>query len=287
MRTLVFGAKGQLGRDLLGVFDEEGETAGADLPEADITVEQSVVEQIETFRPDLVVNAAAYTDVEAAEDNADAAFLVNETGAGNVARAATHADVPLVYISTDYVFDGTKSTPYEPDDPVSPLDVYARSKEAGERATRQGNPRYFIIRTAWLYGPGGNSFVEKILRAAASRPSLKVVDDEVGSPTHTLDLAQATLALSRTDAYGTYHAVNAGSCSRFEFAREIVRLAELHTPLTPCASTEFPTKARRPMCSVLDTTTLEHATGYEMRPWKEALEHYMTRREPVGRQEQT
>lgn len=278
MRTLIFGSKGQLGRDLLIVFDKEGETLGVDLPEVDIASEEAVFPLVERFRPDLIVNAAAFTDVEGAEDKEEAAFCANKTGAAVVARAAHQIGIPVVYISTDYVFDGSKRTPYLPDDPIRPIGVYARSKAAGEAAVRSVAPRHFILRTAWLYGPGGNNFVEKILRAAASRPSLKVVEDEVGSPTHTFDLAEAIRALGKTDAYGTYHAVNAGQCSRFEFANEILRLAGLGTPVAPCASSEFPTRAERPLYSVLDTTSLERASGYRMRTWQQAIEHYMGRR---------
>ena len=278
MRTLIFGSKGQLGRDLVLVSGGMGAVAGYDLPELDITSPAAVAACIEDFRPDVVINAAAYTDVERAEDDATTAFRVNETGAGIVAEAAAAAGVPVVYVSTDYVFDGTKGAPYVPDDPVNPLSVYASSKEAGERAVRPAAPRHFIVRTAWLYGPGGNNFVEKILRAAATRPSLKVIEDEVGCPTHTLDLSRAILALCATQAYGTYHAVNVGACSRFDFARAIVRFAGLDTPVTPCLSTEFPMKARRPMRSELDVSKIENTIGQKMRPWQEALEDYMDRR---------
>jgi len=281
VRTLVFGARGQLGRDFLFVLKDKGEVVGLDLPETNIAHENVASTEIDRFRPDLIINAAAYTDVEAAEDDAEDAFLVNEIGAANVARAASAIDTPIVYLSTDYVFDGTKDSPYTPDDPVNPLNVYARSKVAGEVATRTLAPRHFIVRSAWLFGPGGNNFVEKILRAAAMRPILRVVNDEVGSPTHTWDLVQAILALCHTGSFGTYHAVNAGACSRYEFAREIVRLAGLANEVVPCASGEFPTRAKRPMRSVLDTRTLETTTGIRMRSWQDALRDYMQRRQWV------
>jgi len=234
---------------------------------------------VQDFAPALMVNAAAYTDVDGAEANLERAFLSNEAGARNLAELAAQHRVPVVYFSTDYVFDGRKGSPYVPDDPIAPIAVYGKSKAAGEAATRRANPQHFIIRTAWLYGPGGNNFVEKILRAAATRPSLRVVEDEVGSPTHTVDLAEATRALSRTQAYGTYHAVNTGQCSRFDFACEILRLAAASVPVAPCAAGAFPSKAARPAFSVLDTASLTQNTGYRMRPWQEALEHYMERRQ--------
>ncbi len=279
MRTLIFGAKGQLGRDLLTVFGAVGAVRGHDLPEVDITDEAVLQPTVEAFGPDLIINAAAYTDVESAEDNLQQAFLTNETGARYVADLAAYHRVPVVYYGTDYVFDGTSDRPYREDDPAVPLGAYGKSKAAGEAATRKSNPFHFIIRTAWLYGPGGNNFVEKILRAAASRPELKVVEEEVGSPTHTLDLAEATLALARTKHYGTYHAVNTGQCSRYAFAREILNIAEVNVEVRPCDASAYPTKAPRPKYSVLDTAKLTEATGYRMRPWRKALLDYMQRRD--------
>jgi len=279
MKVLIFGAKGQLGRDLQIVYGKTDAVRGLDLPELDIGDRDAVQSAVKEFNPDLVVNAAAYTNVEKAEEDEAAAFRVNETGAANVADAAATVGAPVVYYSTDYVFGGSKTSPYEPDDPIAPIGVYARSKAAGEEATRSVAPGHFVVRTAWLYGPGGDNFVEKILRAAASRPSLKVVADEVGSPTHTLDLAEATQALTQTRAYGTYHCVNAGSCSRFDFARAILDLAGVDIPVASCLSDEFPTKAERPLYSVLSVRTLEEVTGYCMRDWRSALKTYMTRRE--------
>lgn len=278
MRTLILGNKGQLGRDLMAVFHRECDVLGYDLPEVDISDEVALQPLVEQFGPDLIVNAAAYTDVEAAEDDIARAFLANETGARNVAELAAHHKIPVVYFSTDYVFDGTKGEPYGPGDPMAPLGVYGKTKAAGEHATAVANPRHFILRTAWLYGPGGNNFVEKVLRAAETRPKLTVVDDEIGSPTHTLDLAEAALALAKTQAYGTYHAVNTGACSRFEFAKAFLALAGVKTPVAPCPASDYPTKAPRPAYSVLDTASLTAASGYAMRPWREALAHYMERR---------
>jgi dTDP-4-dehydrorhamnose reductase len=278
MRTLIFGAKGQLGRDLLEVMSRAGEVRGYDLPEADITDEPGIFSIVEDFAPDVLINAAAYTNVEAAEDNLGEAFRVNETGARHLADIAARRNIPVVYYSTDFVFDGRANRPYQPDDAPSPLSVYGRSKLAGERATAKENPRHFILRTAWLYGPGGNNFVEKMLTLARQHPLLRVVTDEVGSPTHTLDLAEATLAMVQTKAYGTYHAANVGAASRFEFAQQIFGLAGVDTPLEPCIGAEFPAKARRPAYGALDCSSLTAACGYRMRPWQDALAHYMERR---------
>ena len=278
MRTLILGANGQLGRDLMAVFGALDETAGFDLPELDIADAAAIERVVRDAQPELVINAAAYTDVEAAETDEAGAFAANETGARNTARAAAAAGAPILYFSTDYVFGGAKDTPYTEDDVLAPIGVYARSKAAGEAATREENPRYFILRTAWLYGPGGNCFPEKILRAAAARPALKVVDDEIGSPTHTWDLAEAACAITGTEAYGAYHAVNGGACSRYEFALRILELSGADTPVAPCASSDFEAKAERPLYSVLATEKLQAACGYAFRPWDEALAHYMQRR---------
>lgn len=278
MRTLIFGAKGQLGRDLMQVFEETGEIRGYDLPEVDVAEELSLQPLVADFSPDLIINAAAYTNVEQAEDDLEAAFRANEIGARHLTEIAASRKIPIVYYSTDYVFNGQAQQPYKPEDPTDALGVYGKSKLAGEVVTRRSNPFHFILRTAWLYGPGGNNFVEKILQAARQRPSLKVVADEVGSPTHTLDLAQATLRLCRTEKYGVYHGVNSGQCSRFEFAQAILKEAGIDIPVEPCRAAEFPSKAPRPAYSVLDNSTLHEATGVPMRSWEEALTDYMQRR---------
>jgi dTDP-4-dehydrorhamnose reductase len=264
------------------VFEYAGEVQGYDLPEVDIADAAQVNSLVSAFAPQWIINAAAYTDVEAAEDNPEPAYRVNETGARVVAEAAARADADVVYYSTDYVFGGVSRKPYEPDAPLAPLGVYAQSKAAGEAAVQAAASRFYILRTAWLYGPGGNNFVEKILRAAATRPALKVVNDETGSPTHTRDLAEATQAILRSEHHGVYHAVNAGACSRFEFAREIVGLAELDVEVNPCSCAEFPMKAPRPAYSVLSTRTLELTSGYRMQGWREALADYMERRKDVS-----
>ena len=281
MRTLIFGAKGQLGRDLVKRFGQEGEVRGLDLPELDISDPKGVEAAVAAFEPDLIINAAAYTDVEAAEDNPKAAFAINEQGARNVAEAAVYHRVPMVYYSTDFVFDGKKTSPYDVDDLVAPLNVYGASKAAGEVATRQAQPASFVIRTAWLYGPGGNHFVAKILRAAATRPELRVIDEETGSPTHTWSLVEATVALSRTQAYGTYHAVNEGCCTRYAFACAIVQQAGLNTNIIPCSAAAYPMKARRPAYAVLSNEKLLQVTGFVMPEWETALAAYMKRKESL------
>ena len=282
MRVLVFGAGGQLGRDLLRVFQADHTVIGFTHAQLNIVEGEAVRLAFHDARPDLVLNAAAYTDVEKAEDDERGAFHVNANGAQRVAEAAAAIEVPVVYFSTDFVFDGTKRAPYTPQDKTSPRSVYAKSKARGEENSLWHNPQTFVVRTAWLYGPGGNNFVEKILKAAKARPSLRVVNDEIGSPTYTRDLAAATLALVKTRAYGIYHAVNAGSCSRFEFAQAILREAGLDTPIEPCSASEYPMKAARPAYSVLSNEKLESASGIVMPDWRDGLARYMKQREDVA-----
>jgi len=281
MQTLIVGADGQLGQELIDVFAIEGPTTGLTYAELDILDNAALRAAADRVDPEIIINAAAYTDVERAESERDAAFAVNETGARNVARVAADREIPTVYFSTDFVFDGTKREPYEADDPVAPHGIYAESKTAGEAVTREMCERHFIVRTAWLYGIGGNNFVEKILKAAATRPSLRVVEDEVGSPTYTRDLAEATRALARTEAFGTYHAVNGGSCSRFAFAQAIVGAAGLSIPIEPCAASEYPSKAPRPAYSVLSNSRLESACGFRMPHWTDALQRFIQKRETL------
>jgi dTDP-4-dehydrorhamnose reductase len=211
---------------------------------------------------DLVVNCAAWTDVDGAEEHEDEAMRVNRDGARNVAEAAG----AVLYVSSDYVFDGTKREPYHPSDPVNPQSAYGRTKLAGEQATAEANPRHFIARSSWLFGAGGSNFVETILRLASERDSLRVVDDQIGAPTFTGHLGPALVALARTEDYGIHHVAASGSCSWFEFAREILARAGVDTPVEPCTTAEFPRPATRPAYSVL---------GGNLPPWQEGLEAYL------------
>lgn len=280
LKLLVIGL-GQLGNDLVRVLKTSHEVVGAGTSEVDVRDSDSVARLIDTQAPDLVINAAAYTDVEGAEGDRKCAFAVNETGARNVAAASAARSIPVVYYSTDFVFDGGKTTPYQPADTTGPLSVYGASKLAGELATVAANPAHYIIRTAWLYGPGGNNFVEKVIGWAQRNDSIRVVTDEIGSPTQTWDLAEVTGALIDGGEYGVYHAVNRGVCSRFELAEAIVSELGLSVTLNECLSSEFVTKAERPAYSVLDCSSLDRASGVQMREWKTALHHYLARRKDL------
>jgi len=274
MRILVMGAKGMLGTDMLRDWKSD-EIIAADSTEADIREPQQVTKLVASAKPDWIVLTAAYTDVDGSEKNQDLAFAVNATGAENVARAATESGARLFYISTDYVFDGNSTRPYEPDDPIHPLNVYGASKAAGESAVRQFAKGWCIGRTSWLFGAHGPSFPEKILRASETRPELTVVSDQVGSPTFTRDLAHAILQLIYSGAEGTFHITNSGTCSWFEFAREVLNQAgRSSVPVKAVSSSEFLRPARRPNYSILSSSSLNRS-GITMRNWKDAVTVYL------------
>jgi dTDP-4-dehydrorhamnose reductase len=274
MRVLVLGAKGMLGTDILDVWKSD-ELIPADSAEADIRNAEEVRSLVSKVRPTWIVLAAAYTDVDGSEENSEVAFAVNATGAENVARVASEFGARLFYISTDYVFDGSSTVPYEPTDAVRPLNVYGASKAAGEQAVQRFAREWCIGRTSWLFGARGTSFPEKILKACESRNELKVVDDQVGSPTFTKDLAEAMLQLLRADVRGVLHVTNSGTCSWFEFAQEILRHAgRSSVRVIPVSSAAYPRVARRPAYSVLSQSHLAKF-GIKMRNWKETIPVYL------------
>ena len=274
MRVLVLGAKGMLGTDILEVWKSD-EVIPADAAEADIRNAEEVRSLVSKVRPSWIVLAAAYTDVDGSEENSGVAFAVNATGAENVARMASEFGARLFYISTDYVFDGSSTVPYEPTDAVRPLNVYGASKAAGEQAVQRFAREWCIGRTSWLFGAQGTSFPEKILKACESRKELEVVDDQVGSPTFTKDLAEAMLQLLHADARGVVHITNSGTCSWFEFAQEILRHAgRTSVRVIPVSSAAHPRVARRPAYSVLSQSHLAKF-GITMRNWKETIPVYL------------
>ncbi|MBI3607917.1 MAG: dTDP-4-dehydrorhamnose reductase [Nitrospirae bacterium] len=278
MRVFLTGGDGQLGRALRRILSAYDLVAPSE-SEADIS-DPRVARLIADARPDLVIHTAAYTDVDGAEAHPDRAFAVNALGSRHVAQGAADARARLIAVSTDYVYDGTKDGPYREDDPVAPLGMYGASKLEGEREILKAKPDAVILRTAWLYGEGKN-FVETILRLARERDELRIVDDQRGSPTAAADLATVIAALWRTPCTGVYHAVNAGACSWFEFAREILRLAGLDRRVVPIRSSELVRPAKRPANSVLDCGKLA-VLGITLRPWQDALRAYFRERGPVA-----
>jgi len=272
---LVVGANGMLGRDLMTVLP--GELRGVDIGEIDITSPESVRTVLLTLKPAVVVNVAAYTDVDGCETNRDLACAVNGEGVGHLARVSADSGAKLVQISTDYVFDGGKGSPYREDDPTGPLSVYGQSKLLGEQNARL-NPDHLIIRTQWLYGLHGKNFVETMLRLAAERTELSVVDDQIGSPTWTVDLARAIRSLIEAGARGTYHAANSGYCSWNEFARAIFAESGMKIAVKPMSTTELNRPAPRPLYSTLDCGKLTRDTGFTPQGWREALKTYLSLR---------
>lgn len=277
-KVIIFGCKGQLGKDLIKLFQTEYEVTGYDLPELDITNPTELYGLLDEPTPDLVINSAAYTNVDLAEKEVDKAFLVNEVGARLVADLANQWEVPVVYYSTDYVFDGMQRRPYREDDTPNPLSVYGRSKLAGEKTTMECNTKHYILRTAWLYGPGGNNFIEKMIQRSKTADKLELSDDEIGSPTYTWDLAQMTMKITKTEQYGLYHATNSGECSRYQWIKECFELLKISTPLSPCSRAKFVLPAQRPAYSAMDNRKLASVIGWKIPSWKDAVKNYMERR---------
>lgn len=277
MRVVITGANGQLGTDLARAFAGE-ELFLWDLPEHDITDFTAISSEIEKVNPDLIVNSAAYTNVDGCESDAETAYKVNTVGTQNLAIAARAAGSAIVYVSTDFVFDGNKGEPYTEFDDPNPLSVYGRSKLAGERYVAEFTDRHFIVRTAWLYGHGGNNFVKTILKLARERDELRIVSDQVGSPTYAMDLAFKIAEIARSGGYGIYHAVNSGSCSWYEFTKEILVQAGIEVSVVAIGSDELDRPAKRPSNSVLRNLSLELRGMKPMRPWREALTDFFAAR---------
>jgi dTDP-4-dehydrorhamnose reductase len=260
----------------------DDEVRGLGSRDADIRSPQQIEAALGRQRLDWIVLAAAYTDVDGCETNRDLAFEVNCTGAANVAHAAARLGSKLLFLSTDYVFDGSKSRPYEVDDLVCPKSVYGQAKVAAEAEIRKISPHCCILRTSWVFGVGGKCFPDTILRLASSRETLDVVNDQRGCPTHTVDLARAIIELCRKDASGIVHATNSGECTWFEFATEIVAGAGLKTRVLPTTTEHFPRPAPRPKYSVLSPSSLTRY-GIRMPSWQDALACYLKEREVQSR----
>jgi dTDP-4-dehydrorhamnose reductase len=276
MKITLFGATGLLGQALIRQGADDN-VAGLSSRDADIRNQQQVLHAVELTKPDWVVLAAAYTDVDGCETNRELAFDVNVRGAANVAMAAKQFGSRLVFISSDYVFDGTKTTPYEIDDPVAPRSVYGESKAEAEKQIRQILPEACIVRTSWLFGVGGKCFPDTILKLAAKRSEIEVVADQRGCPTHAEDLATAIIQLCRRNATGTVHAINRGECSWFDFAKEIANAAGLSTVVRPTTSDKFVRPAPRPPYSVLSSASLDKY-AITMPDWRTALGNYLAQR---------
>lgn len=276
MRVLVTGADGQLGHDVVIELTSRGHSCAAvDRGEFDLTNEKAVRGFVDAFRPDAVVHCAAYTAVDMAEDCVAECYAVNVDGTKNLCKAISGTDAKLVYISTDYVFNGEKDEPYEVGDSVDPQTVYGITKSGGENAVRRMCSRHFIIRTAWVFGSNGKNFVKTMLRLGAEKENINVVCDQFGSPTYTPDLARLIGDMLETERYGTYHATNEGFCSWADFACEIMQQGRLNCRVVPIPSTQYPAKAKRPRNSRLSKASLSDNGFNLLPPWQEALAKFL------------
>ncbi|MBX4145827.1 dTDP-4-dehydrorhamnose reductase [Paenibacillus lautus] len=282
MKVLVTGANGQLGQDVTWVITEAGhEVVGCGREELDITNLEQCGQIISSHDPDFIIHCAAYTAVDAAESDTDGAYLVNAIGTRNIAISAEKIGAAVVYVSTDYVFNGASEVAYVEYDETDPQTVYGRSKLAGELMIRDFCSKWFIVRTSWVFGLHGNNFVKTMLRLGQEKPLLKVVNDQKGSPTYTVDLARFLLNLISTEKYGIYHASNCGSCTWYEFTEAIFEEArdhlglEITAQLQPCTTAEFPRPAPRPANSTMDHLAIRLNQLKDLPHWHEGLKQFM------------
>jgi len=288
MKILITGSNGQLGSELEKILKIQESELGAisdifkssyvdcvDVKELDIKDKESVMTYVKNSKPNIIINCAAYTNVDGCENNKDDAFRVNAIGARNMAIAAEKVNSKLVHISTDYVFAGDGSKPYREFDIPNPQSIYGTSKYLGEQYVREFCSQYFIVRTSWLYGYVGKNFVKTIMKAGREKGSLKVVNDQIGNPTNAVDLAHHLLKIAATEEYGIYHCTGTGKCSWFEFARKIIEYAGIKATISPCTTEDCIRSAKRPAYSVLDNMMLRCTVGDEMRLWQDALKYFI------------
>ena len=276
MKVLVTGVKGQLGYDVVKrLSDLKIDNKGIDIEDCDLTNAEQTIAIISAYRPDCVVHCAAYTAVEKAETNIDLCRNVNVGGARNVALACKQLNATMVYISTDYVFPGDGERAYEVDDPKGPLSVYGKTKYEGEQMVQELVSKHFIIRTSWVFGFNGNNFVKTMLRLGKEKAQITVVDDQIGSPTYTPDLARLICDMLQTECYGVYHATNEGLCSWFDFAAAIMKQAGLPCKVVPVSTAEYNAGVRRPLNSRLSKRSLTESGFARLPTWQDALGRYL------------
>ncbi|WP_315793753.1 dTDP-4-dehydrorhamnose reductase [Paenibacillus sp. BIC5C1] len=283
MKVLVTGANGQLGRDVVLLLEKEGHSVLAcDRDQMDITNQAQCNDVISSYHPEAVIHCAAYTAVDVAETDIDSAYKVNAVGTRNIAVAAERTGAKLIYISTDYVFDGNSLSPYQEYDDTNPQSVYGKSKRAGELLVQSLSSKWFVVRTSWVYGLYGNNFVKTMLKLGQEKPKLQVVHDQKGSPTYTVDLARFILELMQTEMYGVYHASNSDTCTWYEFTQAIFEEARsvggisIQAQLEPCTTEQFPRPAPRPQNSVMDHLAIRTNGLADLRPWREGLREFIS-----------
>ena len=276
MKVLVTGVGGQLGYDVSRELEKRNiDCIGADKPEFDITDFDAAHKYITSYMPDAVIHCSAYTAVDKAEDEPELCHLVNAVGTENIAKICKEIDAKMIYISTDYVFDGTKDGFYEVDDIPNPINVYGKTKLAGEKVVQEILEKYFIVRISWVFGINGNNFVKTMLRLGKERNELNVVADQIGSPTYTADLAQLLVDMVQTEKYGIYHATNEGECSWAEFAEEIFKVAGMDVKVNHIKTLEYPTKAKRPFNSRMSKEKLFLYDFYKLAVWKDSVRDFL------------
>ena len=276
MKLLVTGVKGQLGHDVVKECEKRGITAiGVDIEEMDITDAAACEKVIKEAKVDAVIHCAAYTAVDAAEDNIELCRKINAEGTENIVKVCRELNIKMMYFSTDYVFNGKGDRPWKTDDERSPLNVYGQTKYEGELAVENSLEKYFILRIAWVFGVNGKNFIKTMLRLGKEKGAVSVVNDQIGSPTYTADLAVLAVDMIQTDKYGTYHATNERLCSWYEFACQIFNEANMDVKVTPVSSDAFPAKAKRPSNSRMDKSKLTE-NGFSPLPgWQDALKRYL------------
>lgn len=276
MKVLVTGFKGQLGFDVVKRLEKLNiECKGVDIEDFNLLDEKGVSDYIKDYSPAAVIHCAAYTAVDKAEDNVEACRAVNFTGTKNITAVCQKLGIKLMYISTDYVFDGEGETPFEVNSKTAPIGIYGLTKLEGEETVRQLVDKHFIVRISWVFGINGNNFIKTMLRLAAERDELSVVADQIGSPTYTFDLAILLCDMIQTEKYGTYHATNEGYCSWFEFACEIFKQAGVTIKVKPVTTEEYPTRAKRPKNSRLSKKSLDDAGFNRLPDWQDAVKRFL------------
>jgi dTDP-4-dehydrorhamnose reductase len=283
MKIALIGGKGMLGRELYAALCEKHEVTSWDIQEIDITDRQGTIEKIKGLRPDLILNSAAFVDVDRCETEADSAWRINALGAQNLALAAEEVRSALLYISTDYVFDGESAEDYDEVAPVHPINQYGRSKLAGERMASQICPRTYVVRTSWLLGHHPNGYVERVLNAARRDGVVRMAPDQIESPTYTGDLTQAVAALVETGAYGCYHVTGLGACTRVEFAKFVLERAGRSEPVEVADGSQIRRAARRPRRTVLDCRLFQLLTGRKLPAWQDGVRAYFEREQAFAR----
>lgn len=279
MKVLVTGVNGQLGYDVVKELEQRGhEAIGVDRKMMDLTSTEQIKECIEDINPEAIIHCAAYTAVDKAEDEEELCRRVNATATKDIAECAKKIDIPMIYISTDYVFDGTKVGEYTEEDTPNPINVYGKTKHEGEVYVQELLERYYIVRISWVFGENGNNFIDTMLRLAKERKSINVINDQIGSPTYTKDLSRLLVDMITSEKYGVYHVTNEGVCSWYEFAKEIFEIANIDIELNPITTDKYPTKAKRPMNSKMSKNRVYNNKFNKLRHWKEAVNDYIISR---------